>query len=228
VKDFSYYFFDLYHTLVRVEPYPVISERECNQLQVTAEQWSDQAEFDYVNRALGRIQDPYLIVANIVRQLNPSASDSLIRSVYAVRAERFRRALTMVDQGILAVLHTLRQRGKKLVLVSNADVFDTRYWPQSPLAPCFDASVFSCDAGYMKPDREIYTIAADRIHADLSQSVFIGDGGHQELRGAQNAGMTAVLTTQFIQNMWPESIPALASHADYVIDHVKDLLVQEL
>jgi putative hydrolase of the HAD superfamily len=48
----------------------------------------------------------------------------------------------------------------------------------------------------------------------------VGDGGHQELRGAKEAGFSTALTIEYIQNLWPEKIPAIKPWADYVIDDI--------
>jgi putative hydrolase of the HAD superfamily len=52
----------------------------------------------------------------------------------------------------------------------------------------------------------------------------VGDGGHEELRGAKEAGLATALTVEYIGNLWPERIPALSSRADLVVHHLEEIL----
>ncbi len=51
----------------------------------------------------------------------------------------------------LNALRQLREAGYRLGLISNADVMEVAAWPDCPAAGFFDASVFSCEVGCVKP-----------------------------------------------------------------------------
>lgn len=223
MKDYDFYFFDLFHTLVRLDPFEIPEKRECAVLDITQDEWNAFSEFDYERRATGGIRDPDEIIARILLNVDPGLTAAQIAEIGAVRKLRFKKAFSEVRPSILDALRRLRRRGKKLVLVSNADALDKLYWSESPLCECFNEAVFSCDVGAMKPDRKIYEIAMDRIGADASRSAFIGDGGHGELAGAKRIGMDAVLTTEIIGGLWPESIGTLSRDADFVIGSLEEL-----
>jgi putative hydrolase of the HAD superfamily len=66
-------------------------------------------------------------------------------------------------------------------------------WPRLPLAPLVDAPVFSCVERTRKPDARLFHAVADRLPADPTACLYVGDGGGRELTGASGVGMRAVL-----------------------------------
>ena len=80
---------------------------------------------------------------------------------------------------------------------------------------CFDTVIFSYVTGYVKPEPEIYQIALDSLGVTAEESIFVGDGGSDEIRGAKEVGFTTVMTTEIISKLWPEKIDARAKYADY-------------
>ena len=44
----------------------------------------------------------------------------------------------------------------------------------------------------MKPDPEIYNLACERLDISLTKTVFVGDGGFDELQGAARVGIRPV------------------------------------
>jgi putative hydrolase of the HAD superfamily len=135
-----------------------------------------------------------------------------------------------VEEKKLALLKKIRETGVKLCLVSNADEMDNYHWQSSPLSACFDQAIFSCDVGFLKPDPRIYRLALERLNLEppgagfSSRCFYVGDGGHEELRGAGAAGLTTVLTTEYITQVWPEKIPWLRKNADYEVARLEDIL----
>jgi putative hydrolase of the HAD superfamily len=224
MKEYNFYFFDLYHTLVKIEPYYIVDKREYNLLGITQEKWNEFIDFDYENRALGKVNDPDQIIKNIITQKVVDISDKLITEIIDIRKLRFKKALVEVKQSIFDAIFELNKRNKRLILISNADALDKMYWDESPLSVYFHEAIFSCEVGYMKPNIEIYNIAIQKINADISKSVFIGDGGHNELKGAKEIGMDTVLTTEIIHDYWPEKINDLIVNADYTINNLSEIL----
>lgn len=107
--------------------------------------------------------------------------------------------------------------------MSNADICDVWYWKESPLASCFDETIFSCDAGLLKPDPRIYALALKRLGFPPDACLFAGDGGHSELKGAREAGLHTCLTVEYITRLWPEKISALKLWADYIIENLEQI-----
>ncbi len=223
MKHYDCYFFDLFHTLIRFEPNQDRERNEFSILGISHEEWNDYVMREYAPRALGEINDIRAVVCAITRLIDKNLSEETIDLLVETRKERYRKALVLVNRHVLNTIADLYRKGKTLVLVSNADVFDKFYWNDSPLSKYFAKAIFSCDVGVMKPQREIYELAMDAVNADPAASIFIGDGGHDELAGAKEAGLATVLTTEIIRDLWPERIAYLSKHADFVIGNLAEL-----
>jgi putative hydrolase of the HAD superfamily len=72
-------------------------------------------------------------------------------------------------------------------------------WSTCPLAPQFQSTVFSCAEGVAKPDPEIYLRAVRQLSARPATTLFIGDGGDDELTGAERAGLRACRAAWFVK-----------------------------
>ncbi len=102
------------------------------------------------------------------------------------------------------MLAVLRQRGLKLGLTSNASIEEVAAWQGSALAPFFNSTIFSYDVGLVKPEPEIYWLTCASLGVEPGTTLFIGDGGSDELRGAKQAGLTAYWATWFL-DQWPNN-----------------------
>jgi HAD superfamily hydrolase (TIGR01509 family) len=94
-----------------------------------------------------------------------------------------------------ALLDALRERGLLTGLVSNA--FDPpallhRDLAQMGLGERLDVAVFSSETGKRKPHPLIFEEALRRLDIDPSQALFVGDRRYEDVRGANEAGMTTV------------------------------------
>jgi putative hydrolase of the HAD superfamily len=99
-----------------------------------------------------------------------------------------------------ALLDSLRSRGLKLGLVSNA--FDPpallhRDLEQMGLAERLDAVVFSSEVGRRKPDPLIFETALGRLDVDPARALFVGDRRYEDVKGASELGMRTVLALWF-------------------------------
>ena len=73
-----------------------------------------------------------------------------------------------------------------------------------------------------KPEEGIYRHALARMRAAPEESVFIGDGGSDEHRGAKRLGMRTVLTT-YLRPNGRQGLERRLPYADAVIDNFADL-----
>jgi putative hydrolase of the HAD superfamily len=218
--------FDLFYTLINPLDPSCLKDSEYAILGMSREDFESRNALNYRSWAEGRVRDPVEILRRILAGLDYSGER--IRAAAEARIERIRRGLMGVAPKNLRLLADLRDRGVKLALVSNADVIDTWHWKESPLAPYFDAAIFSWEVGTLKPEPGIYALALERLGAasliNPGACLFTGDGGHGELRGAKQAGLNTALTVEYIQNLWPEKIPALKPWADFVVGDITRIL----
>jgi len=99
-----------------------------------------------------------------------------------------------------AMLESLRSRGLKLGLVSNA--FDPgwllrRDLEQMGIAERIDFAVFSSEVGKRKPHPEIFERALTALGAAAEESLFVGDRLFEDVHGAGELGMTTVQALWF-------------------------------
>jgi putative hydrolase of the HAD superfamily len=221
VQHFKGLIFDLFYTLINPLSPENMVENEYQVLGMSREDFEERNIRDYAVRARGEIRDPQEMMAHILRGLDIPAEK--LQKAAETRIRRVRRGLLGVDTKNLALLEKFRRGGIKTALLSNVDIADILYWKESPLSGCFDAVIFSYDAGLLKPDPRIYRLALEKLGLPPEACLYTGDGGHRELRGAREAGFTTVLTTEYIAGLWPEKIPDLKKDADYVISRLEEL-----
>jgi HAD superfamily hydrolase (TIGR01509 family) len=106
-----------------------------------------------------------------------------------------------------ALLDSLRDRGLKLGLVSNA--FDPRAILQPDLewmglAERLDFAVFSSEVRRRKPDPAIFRVALEALQVEPEETMFVGDRLYEDIRGAGELGMTTVQALWFRADEHPE------------------------
>ncbi|MCU0821446.1 MAG: HAD family hydrolase [Spirochaetes bacterium] len=214
--------FDLFHTLVTVSASG--GESTAGILGVPRDDWNRELMEKTPGRLTGELKDPLEILRRMAHAIKPDIPEETIKRALENRIKKFSAALINPPGETLLALAGLKSSGKKIGLVSNAEVSEIAAWERSPLAPLFDAAVFSCYAGAIKPDKEIYGICMSGLNASPHECVFVGDGGSNELQGAKKLGITTIMITAFIRDMSREKIDERKKFADYVIENIDELL----
>lgn len=216
-------FFDLFFTLIY--PHYSLEDNEYDILNVTEEEWELCAENSvlYEERALGRVDTEDEIIDKMLNLFPHKIDKGQREKVLVSRLNRMKRALDYVDEEIVYTLEELKKHKIKLCLISNADVIDCKYWQQSILSTYFDEVIFSCKVGLLKPDVRIYTLAMERMGVTASESLFVGDGGSNELFGAKQAKMRTVLT-EYLERKEEDQRNRILQSADIRIDRFQELL----
>jgi putative hydrolase of the HAD superfamily len=216
--------FDLFHTLTSVTALRVPGKGTSKVLGVSRQDWDEQLLRFSQDRLRGKMTDPFQIMEQMAHSIDPGIPDQIIEEAVRNRIERFEYALINIDSATIDTLKRLRQMGKLLGLVSNADVNEISGWEKSPLKDFFDVVVFSCRVGFIKPEPEIYAIALRELKVRPEDVLYVGDGGSDELRGAKETGMTTVLTIHVIKEFWPERVVKARKYADHELDGIAGLL----
>src|SRR4029078_1285292 len=115
------------------------------------------------------------------------APEALIAQLHEERIKQKALPFAAIHMGVMAMLTELHERGLKLGVVSNASREEVEAWSSSDLAPLFDATIFSFAVGHVKPEVEIYWLACEALKVEPTSTLFVGDGGSDELGGAQRA-----------------------------------------
>jgi HAD superfamily hydrolase (TIGR01509 family) len=82
----------------------------------------------------------------------------------------------------------------KIGMLSNASYNVLKHLFTPEQTALFDATVLSYEAGLVKPDPDMYNLAAERLGTDVEHCIVVDDQ-ERHIEGARSAGMQAVLYT---------------------------------
>jgi putative hydrolase of the HAD superfamily len=190
--------FDLFHTLVDPEGFRPTgfhrAEKIADIFHLDRQRFREYWEATKHERCTNRSKKTLDYVLEYVSKANgiaPGKGDVIMAELILGRYQDL--AIEKPRQQVKDAVLALRDSGIKLGLLTNADEREARKWPGSPLAMLFDASCFSFSIGYEKPEKEAYTAILQKLRAAAENSIYVGDGGSDELRGAKEAGFGLVV-----------------------------------
>ena len=94
-----------------------------------------------------------------------------------------------VDEDVVPALQAFRERGLRLVVVSNANGRLRHLFDRLDLTRWFDAMLDSHDWGVEKPDPRLFHLALAESGAAAERTVHVGDLYHVDVAGARQAGL---------------------------------------
>ena len=189
---------------------------------------------DSVNMALEKHQLPLRTYDEVMWAIGNGARELMRRSVpaelstdgafidriYEDYTEAYNKTFANVDgcyPFVSEVLHTLKERGYTLAVLSNKPDFYTKIIVEA----LFSDGIVSFAAGQTelprKPDPTVPLMIAERFGASPSECAFIGDSD-VDVMTAKNSGMTAVACS------WGYRPKEALQDADYIIDDARELL----
>ncbi|MEU0265680.1 HAD family hydrolase [Nocardioides sp. NPDC006303] len=183
--------FDLFGTLVAA---PSRSDRAAAVHALSAVTESSTAAVDayldesWMTRHDGSLPDVDSLVDDLMKHLCSSASPSRVAAMWRSLAT----PRVVPDRSVSALLTDLRANGIRIGLISDASAEIAEAWLPGRLAQEVNHAVFSCTSGALKPSAVLYREALERLDARPEEALYVGDGGGDELRGAQEVGMTPV------------------------------------
>lgn len=125
------------------------------------------------------------------------------------------------DPDAQRVLTTLHQRGLKVGLLSNTHwprQFHEHFLARDGLSAHIDARLYTSELTYSKPHASAFRAVLDSVGVDdPSRAVFVGDRAYDDVFGAQQAGMRAVLRPH-------SGVPGYDVVPDAVIGRLPELL----
>ena len=222
-NDIDVVFFDLFFTLVTPKYSDLRNENDV--LRITKEEWERYAEDDelYLKRATSKNISPEQIIEDIINKMEIDVNENGKKEILKLREERLKKSLIDIDSTIIDVLSDIKKNGKQICLISNADIIDVMHWNKSPLNNLFDSTIFSYKVGYLKPQIEIYKIALEKMNVSPKKSIFIGDGGSDELKGAKELGIRTILTGYLLKREKKQH-NEIKKFADYHVEEFKELI----
>ncbi|MFC7681725.1 HAD family hydrolase [Paenibacillus sp. GCM10028914] len=186
-------FFDLFETLItEFSNGKRISNRKYDYLEslgITTEDFKEEWSSRQQKRMIGIFSNYFEVIKDILENRQLKSNNEAVQILYQERIKEKIIPFLHIRSDILELLEYLRKNNIKIGLISNCTEEEVRYWKESELAQYFDDFIFSYEVGIAKPDIRIYQLACERISVSSHESIFIGDGGSNELDGAFNAGL---------------------------------------
>lgn len=126
----------------------------------------------------------------ILEQVGVERSDRTERALAALSAYHATHNLwEHVEPDVVPVLTALRERGLRLVVVSNANGRLRHLFDRLDLARWFDVLLDSHEWGVEKPDPRLFELALTQSGAEAATTAHVGDLYHVDVAGARRAGL---------------------------------------
>ncbi len=151
------------------------------------QQWFDTT----VSRMTGEYTSTRANIEAICRTLEvPFDAESCEQAV----AERYvyARANSAPRSTAIETLREIGKRGLKTGLISDCSCELPDIWRETSFAPLFEVTTFSVVARIKKPNPLIYEMTAAQLGVACADCLYVGDGGSNELAGAQAVGMRPI------------------------------------
>jgi len=200
-------FFDLYHTLVRYEPPQEELEAKAlkdfgintnpelfNRPMVMANEFIYQeiARCPLSQRSKEETIALYTqYQRTVLKEAGIEADERLVLAMLG-KMQQFRMKLVLFDD-VAPTLNDLKSRGLILGLISNVERDLTATINELGLPSWLDIVVTSLDAGFNKPQPEIFEEAMRRAAVQPSKAIYVGDQYQVDCVGANHAGMKGIL-----------------------------------
>ena len=118
-----------------------------------------------------------------------------------------------VFDDVLPCLKGLQNDGVRMGLLSNLASRYKRPFFHAGLDRFFSTLGFSCDLGVRKPDRRAFEAVLAKVGSAADNTLMVGDSASSDLKGAQNAGLKALLLDRSGQRSEFRSLSQLAEYA---------------
>jgi putative hydrolase of the HAD superfamily len=200
-------FFDLYQTLICYNP--PREEKQAEVLKecgieieaarlahpiVTADEFIHQ---EHARQSLNRRSDQEKMAIwgryqqIVLTEAGIKPSQELIGHILK-RMQQIKFQQVLFDDVVPALTH-LKDKGYSVGLISNVDSDISQLLAKVGLTPLLDVVVTSMEAGYCKPQPQIFQAAAARAGVKTEEAAYIGDQYRIDVLGAKEAGMLGIL-----------------------------------
>ena len=224
--EYKNYIFDLYGTIIDIHT----EEGELKLWEELAKYYQKQgAEFKaqeiwddyiaYVGKELEKAEE--IQVETVFRQLyadkGVEADDALIAETCRFFRDTSTYHLRLYEWS-LPILKKLKENGKKVYLLSNAQrSFTYHEMEKLDIVKYFDEIYISSDHGVKKPNPEFFQILIEKEGVDAKESLFLGNDQTCDILGAQGVGMD---TWYVHTNCSPEYTTEVKATYEFLIPEV--------
>ena len=201
--------FDLFGTLIHDKfsslNYPDFLSGMAARLKLKDEEFAPLWHGSYFDRTKGKfstLQENVIWVGErLGRVFDSTAVDEAVSLVMEATQQSF-----IPRRQALAVLSLIGRMGYKTGLISDCGPAVPLIWNETPFAPLFDATAFSCKEGMKKLNPKFFQLILDRLGVQGPDCLYVGDGNGNELEGAKALGMNTALIWSLIDPDEPERL----------------------
>jgi len=200
--------FDLFETLITEWGKPKYTTRKiADDLNIDYPTFRKEWSSLHTDMYSGRLSSTTQVYKRILDNLGITRDENLLADVTKRRDSCKKACFENIDPRIIDMLEALKTSGYHIGLISNCSYEEIDGLKDCALYPFFDAVVLSCEIGIVKPDVEIYNYCLKLMCVEYSECFYIGDGGSNELWGAEQAGLTPLKALWFTKNFVKEFDP---------------------
>jgi HAD superfamily hydrolase (TIGR01509 family) len=125
-----------------------------------------------------------------------------------------------VPDAVLPAIQALRERGLRIVVVSNANGTLRAHLDRLGLTARFDVVLDSADEGVEKPDPRFFEIALEKSGAARDTTIHVGDLYYVDVVGARAAGLRGVLLDE--ANLRPDADCPRVQSLDELVQKIEE------
>ncbi|TDM32809.1 HAD-IIIA family hydrolase [Macrococcoides canis] len=115
--------------------------------------------------------------------------------------ERFHESVVPMDN-LYETLEILSSENIKIGIITNGKTdFQKKNIKSLNIEHYLDVIVVSDEVGFKKPQPEIFLFALDKLNADISNTLFVGDHIVNDIKGANNIGIKTLLFDKKKENV---------------------------
>lgn len=117
---------------------------------------------------------------------------------------------TVLEENAIETLEYLKSKYKLGMITNGSPVFQGNKIKASGLEKYFDDIIISGNVGVHKPAIEIFLLSCAHLGVLPQEAAYVGDQMQNDVLGAENAGMTAVLYAKHLNAAYKNTIYNLA------------------
>lgn len=193
--------FDLFETLITEWGHKKYTKNEmCADLGIERKifdiYWEEKEQERYIGKMT--FEDSILYAC---KNCGKHIDDLLLSDIVDKRIKTKSKCFEYVNHDVFRLLRKLKSMGLGTAIISNCSSEEVKVLKESEIYKYFDEVILSYEVRMKKPDACIYEEAAKRLGIDLTECVFVGDGGSNELAGAKAVGMKAVQAKWYTEKL---------------------------
>ena len=191
--------FDMYETLITHYNSPLYFGSEmAKDAGMSVEDffvlWRDKEIDD--NRTKGQLTLEEVLER--IFKTNDCYSKELVDKIVKKRMDVKRECFNHLHPHIVPMLRKIKEQGIRIGLISNCYSEEVGPIKESELYPYFDVACLSYEVGMKKPDEKIYLRCMEELDVEPEECLYVGDGGSNELEGANKLGIRALQATWYM------------------------------